>query len=56
MVILWIIHNNNCIIMYSFTSDGVVVNGDEGPKCALSQLSELAASKNNINFITIKTL
>ena len=42
--------------MYSCTWDGVIVNGGEGSQCALSQLSELAASENNINFITIKTL
>ena len=52
MVILWVIHNNNCITMYSCTWDGVIVNGGEGPQCALSQLSELAASK--ITIITLK--
>ena len=38
--------------MSSRTWDGVIVNGGEGPQCALDQLSELAASKTTI---TVKT-
>ena len=30
------------------TWDGVIVNGGEGPQCALDQLSELAARKKQL--------